>query len=260
MPPDQSLSFNKVFKYAGITFITAGVCSKASFPNVHTLGDRYSHALACGLILRGKAISSSSDDVNLRLTMLPRGHSPPAALAHGLTPGISFSNLAKLDGSNPKTSSSTTRVVLSSLNPYVALEMLRSKRVLDNCPSFSVVTIVYKNCNGSGSAVWPDENIKMIFTTFLVKHPCFDVSASVMTDRNVLIPSPMTSLLGIDTSVRRCNSPQLSKWSFEPAIFITCGSKLTTLCKLFSMSTDCPQSILGATRTITSGQNNEWRV
>ena len=90
---------------------------------------------------------------------------------------------------------------------------------------------------------------KMIFTKFLVKCRCTDASTSAMAESNVIIYSPMTSLLGIDPSVRRDNNPLLCQWSFEPAIIITCGSMLIVLRTLIVMPADCPQSYLGAVNT-----------
>ena len=78
-------------------------------------------------------------------------------------------------------------------------------------PSGSVATIVLTNCNGSGSAEYPGDKMKTICTIFLLKHRCIDVSASVMANRSVIIASPVTSLLGIDSSVRRLNSLRLYK-------------------------------------------------
>ena len=107
---------------------------------------------------------------------------------------------------------------------------------------------------GSGNVAYPGDNTKMTFTTFLVKCRCTDDSTSVMAESNVIIASPMTSLLGIDPSVRRDYNPLLCRWSFEPAITITCGSMLTILRTLIVMPPDCPQSNLGAVKKITSGQ------
>ena len=64
------------------------------------------------------------------------------------------------------------------------------------------------NCNGSGSAAYPGDNTKTIFTAFLVKRCRIDVSTSVMAERSVIIVSPITSLLGTDPSVRRVSSPR----------------------------------------------------
>ena len=50
----------------------------------------------------------------------------------------------------------------------------------------------------------------------------------------------MTSLLGIDPSVRRDNNPLLCRWSFEPAITITCGSMLIVLGTLIVVPNDSP--------------------
>ena len=118
-----------------------------------------------------------------------------------------------------------------------------------NRRSARVVTIGYTNCKGCGNAAYPGDNTKMIFTTFLAKCRCTDVSTSVMAESNVMMP-PMTSLLGIDPFVRRDNNPLLCRWSFEPAIIITCGSMLTVLCTLIVVPTDCPQSNLGTVKNI----------
>ena len=75
--------------------------------------------------------------------------------------------------------------------------MLRSTELFaagmntSNRRSAIVVTIMYTNCNGSGSAAYPGDNTKTIFTTFMVKRRRTDVSTSV-------IASPIISLLGSD--------------------------------------------------------------
>ena len=51
-PLTSSGSFDNYFRYSCISLINAGVCSKASSPNVPTLGDKYSHELVCGFVLR----------------------------------------------------------------------------------------------------------------------------------------------------------------------------------------------------------------
>ena len=129
-----------------------------------------------------------------------------------------------------------------------------------NCDSANVETIVYTNCKGSGNMAYPGDNTKMIFTTFLVNCRYSDVSTSVMGESNVMIASPIISLLGIDPSVSRDNNPLLCMWSFEPATIITSGSMLIVLCPLIFMPTDCPQANLGAFKKITSGQKIERGV
>ena len=58
-PPASSRSLNKFFRHSCISFITAGACSKASSPNVHTLGDNYSRELVCGFIKSATGVPTS---------------------------------------------------------------------------------------------------------------------------------------------------------------------------------------------------------
>ena len=92
---------------------------------------------------------------------------------------------------------------------FGSIDLFGAGIITSNRPSGSVATTIdLSNCNGSASAEYPGDKIKTILTTFLLKHRCID---SVMANKSVIIASPITSLLGIDPSVRRLNSLRLYK-------------------------------------------------
>ena len=79
------------------------------------------------------------------------------------------------------------------------------------CRSAIVVTIVYTNCNGSGSAALPVDNTKTILTAFLAKRCRVATCTSAMAKRSVIIASLMTSLLRTDPSVSRASSSRVCR-------------------------------------------------
>ena len=91
------------------------------------------------------------------------------------------------------------------------LELLPFVQKFCGCRSAIVMTIVYTNCNGSGSAAYPGDNTKTILAAFLAKRCRVATCTSAMAERSVIIASLMTSLLGTDPCVSRASGSRVCR-------------------------------------------------